>query len=40
MGEAFYGAGKSSNAVNPAIIEALRSAGYKVAPISAIQQNQ
>ena len=40
MGEAFYGAGKASSAVSPAIIEALRNAGYKVAPISAIQQNQ
>jgi hypothetical protein len=33
MGEAFYGAGKVSNAVNPAIIQALRNAGYKTAPI-------
>lgn len=40
MGEAFYGAGKASNAINPAIIEALRKTGYRVAPISASQQNQ
>ena len=40
MGEAFYGAGKASGAVSPAIIEALRNAGYRTAPIAAIQQNQ
>lgn len=40
MGETFYGAGKAAGAVNPAIIEALRKTGYKIAPISAIQQNQ
>lgn len=35
MGETFYAAGKASNAINPALIEALRSAGYKTAPIAA-----
>jgi len=35
MGEAFYGAGKVAGAVNPAIIEALRKAGYRSAPIAA-----
>ena len=40
MGEAFYGAGKAAGAVNPAIIEALRKAGYKTAPIAGIQESQ
>jgi hypothetical protein len=40
MGEAFYGAGKAAGAVNPAIIEALRKAGYKAAPIASIQEGQ
>ena len=35
IGEAFYGAGKAAGAVNPAIIEALRKAGYRSAPIAA-----
>lgn len=37
MGEAFYGAGKATGAINPAIIEALRNAGYKTAPIAMNQ---
>jgi hypothetical protein len=40
MGEAFYGAGKAAGAVNPAIIEALRKAGYKAAPIASTQEGQ
>jgi len=40
MGEAFYGTGKAAGAVNPAIIEALRKAGYKSAPIASIQEGQ
>jgi hypothetical protein len=40
MGEAFYGAGKAAGAVNPAIIEALRKAGYRAAPIASIQEGQ
>jgi hypothetical protein len=40
MGEAFYGAGKAAGAVNPAIIEALRKAGYRAAPIASTQEGQ
>jgi hypothetical protein len=40
MGETFYGLGKASGAVNPAIIEALRKAGYKTAPVAMTQEGQ
>jgi len=40
MGEAFYGAGKAAGAVNPAVIEALRKAVYKTAPVTMTQEGQ
>lgn len=40
MGEAFYGAGKAAGAIDPAVIEALRNAVYKTAPIAAIQERR
>lgn len=38
MGEAFYGAGKAMGAVDPRLIELLRSGAYKGAPIIGSQQ--
>lgn len=37
MGEAFYGAGKAANAVNPKLIEALKYGLYRGAPVAASQ---